>query len=80
MYLLNRTKVLGRRQRISTKVRGKLAGGYFALITVNPPYIPGGRGKSSSNNEQLMARHEININLDNILKISSYLLKKRGRF
>ena len=61
-------------------LREKFSGEYFDVITVNPPYIPGGRGKSSSNNEQLIARHEININLDNILKISSYLLKQRGRF
>ena len=61
-------------------LREKFSGEYFDVITVNPPYIPGGRGKSSSNSEQLIARHETNINLDNILKISNYLLKKGGRF
>lgn len=61
-------------------LREKFSGEYFDLITVNPPYIPDGRGKSSSNNEQLIARHEANMNLDNMLKISNYLLKKGGRF
>lgn len=61
-------------------LREKFPGEYFDVITVNPPYIPDGRGKSSSNSEQLIARHEININLDKILRISNYLLKKGGRF
>lgn len=61
-------------------LREEFSGEYFDVITVNPPYIPEGRGKSSSNNEQLIARHEKNINLDNILKMSKYLLKKGGRF
>ncbi len=60
-------------------LREKFSGEYFDVITVNPPYIPEGRGKTSSNNEQLIARHEININLDNMLKIGNYLLKKGGR-
>ena len=61
-------------------LREKFSGEYFDVITVNPPYIPDGRGKSSSNSEQLIARHETNINLDNILRMSNYLLKKGGRF
>ncbi|MFZ2330811.1 MAG: methyltransferase [Atribacterota bacterium] len=60
-------------------LKEKFSAEYFDVITVNPPYIPGGRGKSSSKHEQLIARHEININLDNILKMSNYLLKKGGR-
>lgn len=55
------------------------SGEYFDIVTVNPPYIPFGRGKSSSDSEQLIARHELNIDLDGLMKISSYLLKKRGR-
>ena len=51
-------------------LREKFSGEYFDVITVNPPYIPDGRGKSSSNSEQLIARHEININLDKILRIN----------
>lgn len=60
-------------------LRERLSGESFDIVATNPPYIPGGRGKSISNEEQLIARHEININLDSILKISRYLLKKGGR-
>ncbi len=52
---------------------------FFDVITSNPPYIPAGKGKVSSKEEQLFARHEININIDNMTAICSRLLKKRGR-
>lgn len=60
-------------------LKEKFSGEYFDVVTVNPPYIPAGRGKSSSNSEQLIARHELNIDLNAIMKMSSYLLKKGGR-
>ena len=62
-----------------SNLKEKFSGEYFDVITANPPYIPAGRGKSSSNSEQLIARHEININLESMLRIANYLLKKRGR-
>ncbi len=51
----------------------------FDVITANPPYIPAGKGKQSATDAQLMARHEINMTLDSMILICSYLLKKRGR-
>jgi tRNA1Val (adenine37-N6)-methyltransferase len=61
-------------------LKKQFPGESFDVITVNPPYIPAGKGKTSANNEQLLARHEINITFEKLLSISSYLLKKRGRF
>ena len=52
----------------------------FDVITANPPYIPAGKGKLSASDDQLLARHEINMTLDDMALISHYLLKKRGRF
>lgn len=52
---------------------------YFDVITVNPPYIPAGKGKVSSKEEQLLARHEININIEEMFSLCSRLLKKKGR-
>ncbi|MFW5804082.1 MAG: tRNA1(Val) (adenine(37)-N6)-methyltransferase [bacterium] len=51
----------------------------FDVIITNPPYIPAGKGKLSATDEQLLARHEINMNLETMMSICSYLLKKRGR-
>jgi tRNA1(Val) A37 N6-methylase TrmN6 len=55
------------------------AGDYFDIITVNPPYFP--NNKHSLKNQDIhktIARHEIETNLDEIVKISMYLLKNGG--
>ena len=52
----------------------------FDLITVNPPYFK--NEKLSTKNVDIhktIARHEILLNLDELLKISLYLLKNGGR-
>jgi tRNA1Val (adenine37-N6)-methyltransferase len=61
-------------------LKKQFPGEFFDVTTVNPPYIQAGKGKISETTEQLLARHEINMTLDNMAAISSYLLKKRGRF
>lgn len=56
-------------------------GDTFDLITVNPPYFK--NQELSTKNVDIhktIARHEINITLDDILKTSSYLLKNGARF
>ncbi|MBN2395689.1 MAG: methyltransferase [Candidatus Atribacteria bacterium] len=52
----------------------------FDVVTANPPYITKGRGKQSERGEQLLARHEINVTMEDLVSIGYYLLKKRGRF
>jgi len=54
-------------------------GDYFDVVTVNPPYFK--NIKESLKNDDLhktIARHEIYTNLDEIIKMSSYLLKNGG--
>ena len=56
-------------------------GDTFDLITVNPPYFK--NQELSTKNVDIhktIARHEINITLDDILKTSCYLLKNGARF
>ncbi len=51
----------------------------FDVATANPPYIPLGKGKQNVRNSQLLARHEVNIDLESLISICHFLLKKRGR-
>ena len=54
----------------------------FDTIVTNPPYFEFTGDISQTNNlEQLAnARHNINLTLEEIIKISSYLLKNMGSF
>ena len=54
-------------------------GDYFDIVTVNPPYFP--NKKESLKNQDIhksIARHELYTNLEEIIKMSLYLLKNGG--
>ena len=53
---------------------------YFDVIVTNPPYKKKGEGVINENEKKLISRHEITANLDDFLKITSYLLKDKGEF
>ena len=56
-------------------------GDTFDMITVNPPYFK--NNELSMKNDDVhksIARHEVMITLDQLLKISSFLLKNNGHF
>lgn len=51
----------------------------FDIITVNPPYFKIGEDNLINDNEiKAIARHELKINLDQILNVSSKMLKNQG--
>lgn len=53
----------------------------FDLITVNPPYFKNlDTSLKNKNNIKTIARHENNLTLSRLLKISSNLLKENGNF
>ena len=53
---------------------------YFDIITVNPPYFKYSDSSIKNfDNHKTMARHEKGLQLDDIIKISRYLLKNNGR-
>ena len=57
------------------------SGDTFDIITVNPPYFKNlDTSLKNKNNIKKIARHEETLNLSNLLKISSYLLKEKGNF
>lgn len=52
---------------------------YFDIITCNPPYFEArDKSKFNKNDYKTIARHEITLNLEEILKISRKLLKNGG--
>ncbi len=54
---------------------------YFDVVTCNPPYFKYQNGSLVNKNDgKTIARHEVLINLDEIVKMASYLLKNGGTF
>lgn len=51
---------------------------YYNVITINPPYFEDDKNNLSLS--KTMARHNIDINLDEILTSVNYLLNNRGHF
>ena len=52
----------------------------FQVITTNPPYMIGQHGLVNPKEPKAIARHEICCTLEDILEVSSKLLKVKGRF
>lgn len=56
-------------------------GDNFDVITVNPPYFKNNiKSLKNFDYHKSVARHEIETNLDEIIKMSVYLLKNNGHF
>ena len=49
-------------------------------VFCNPPYMNGNWGFLSPSDKKAIARHEITINIDDVARIASYLLKFGGYF
>ena len=54
--------------------------GSFDCITSNPPYMKNGGAIKNQDENFSISRHEVSCNLEDIIKISSYLLKPQGKF
>lgn len=52
----------------------------YDAVTVNPPYIPVGKGLLSGKEKLSAARHELYADLENIICVSAELLKDKGKF
>ena len=56
-------------------------GNNFDVVLSNPPYFKYHHENFINKNlTKSLARHEITINLESLIKIASYLLKSKGRF
>lgn len=60
------------------ELKSVLSGGSADLVVMNPPFYKIGEGKVSLNPEEAIARHEMEISMSDLVKMSSYLLKGNG--
>jgi tRNA1(Val) A37 N6-methylase TrmN6 len=51
----------------------------FDVVVSNPPYVSLGQGKINPSSSRAIARHEIKGDLEDIISVSNYLLKNKGR-
>lgn len=52
--------------------------GSFDVVTSNPPYIKGSHGLENPNEPKNIARHEILVGLEDVVKAAAYLLRDGG--
>lgn len=50
------------------------------VVTTNPPYVNTGGGIVNNMDKKAISRHEIHCNLEDVIRVSSSLLKPNGRF
>ncbi len=61
-------------------IAGCLPAGKFDLVVSNPPFWKKGEGRVSKNHEEALAKHELKIDLPQIIAAASYLLRPpRGK-
>ena len=53
---------------------------HFSTVVCNPPFFVAGSGRKSLNEEALIARHQIECSLGEVIQAAAYVLKNRGRF
>ena len=52
----------------------------FDVVTSNPPYMAGGGGLIGEYSPKAIARHELLLTLDDVIRAAAYSLKFKGRF
>lgn len=52
----------------------------FDIVTSNPPYVDKGGGIVNKNDNFAISRHEITCTLEDIISVSSFLIKEGGSF
>lgn len=53
--------------------------GQYDLITCNPPYLPKASGEVNERDHFAIARHELLLTLEDVIRVSSQLLKNGGK-
>ena len=58
---------------------GQIAPASFDIVTVNPPYMPGGAGLTGENYAKTIARHEVLCGIEDVAAAASSALRFGGR-
>jgi len=53
--------------------------GVFDLVTCNPPYMPANTGEKNENDHRAIARHEICLTLEDVVRAAGQVLKLGGK-
>jgi len=61
------------------KIKKIFKSNQFDVVVSNPPYISLRQGKINPLNSRAIARHEIKGDLEDLISVSNYLLKNKGR-
>lgn len=59
-------------------IENYLPGGYADLVLSNPPFWKKGEGRISKNQEEAIARHELYLDMEELLDRAAYLLASSG--
>ena len=62
-----------------TDLKGKVEFGYHTLVTCNPPYKAPNAGIKNPDRVEMVARHEIECTLEDIVAVGAKLLQTGGR-
>ena len=66
-------------QADALQLREKLPAKAFDLVYSNPPYRKLGTGKLNPSREKAIARHEINLRLEDFVSLADHFLRNNGR-
>lgn len=61
------------------KIKKIFKSNQFDVVVSNPPYISLRQGKINTLSSRAIARHEIKCDLEDLISVSNYLLKNKGR-
>ncbi len=76
-HLQHQITVLNRDMR---KLKPDMIGGPVDLVVCNPPYHKARSGRINPNPQCAIARHELKVDLDDVLKAAKRMLRTAGRF
>jgi tRNA1Val (adenine37-N6)-methyltransferase len=87
MELARRNRILNRAESRISLVRGDIRvlahffrPAIFDAVVTNPPYRPLRTGRINPQSEKALARHELTVDLEQLLAAARQVLKKRGKF